>query len=70
MELDGQWCTRHTRRCVGNARRRTLGRLHYGDRSPQRLWITLSRARDTKGHWGLWYLVRNRPLRAPQMARA
>ena len=28
----------------------------------------MSRARDKKGHWGLWYLVSNRPLRAQQMA--
>ena len=70
MELDGQWCTLHTLRFVGNARRRNLGRMHYGESSPQRLWITRSRARDKKGHWGIGYLVSNRPLRAQQLARA
>src|SRR5215467_8061334 len=42
--------------------------MHYCESSPQRLWLTLSRARDKKGHWGIWYLVSNRPLRAQQMA--
>ena len=68
VELGGQWCTLHTLRFAGNARRRTLGRVRYCARSPQRLWMTLSRARDKKGHWGLWYLVRNRPLCAQRMA--
>lgn len=68
VELDGQWCKLNTLRFVGNARRRNLGRRHYCESSPQRLWITLSRARDKKGHWGIWYLVSNRPLRAQQMA--
>ena len=59
VELDGQWCKRNTLRFAGNARRRNLGRMHYCESSPQRLWITLSRARDKQGHWGIWYLVSN-----------
>ena len=43
-------------------------RIRYCESSPQRLWITLSRARDKKGAWGIWYLVSHRPLRAQQMA--
>jgi hypothetical protein len=68
VELDGQWCKRNTLRCVGNARRRNLGCMHYCASSPQRLWITLSRARDKQGRWGIWYLVSNARLRAQQMA--
>ena len=68
VELHGQWGKLNTLRFAGNARRRNLGRIRYCESSPQRLWITLSRARDKKGHWGIWYLVSNRPLRAQQMA--
>jgi Transposase DDE domain len=68
VELDGQWSKLNTVRFVGNARRRNLGHIRYCESSPQCLWITLSRARDKKGHWGIWYLVSNRPLRAQQMA--
>jgi hypothetical protein len=68
VELHGQWCKLNTLRFTGNARRRNLGRIRYCESSPQRLWITLSRARDKKGAWGIWYLVSNRPLRAQQMA--
>jgi hypothetical protein len=67
-ELDGQWRTRNTIRFAGNAQRRNLGRMPYCASSPLRLWITLNRARDKTGHWGLWYLVSNQPLRAQQMA--
>jgi hypothetical protein len=69
VELEGQWHKLNTLRFAGNARRRNLGRIHYCESAPQRLWITLSRARDKTGHWGIWYLVSNRPLRAQQMAR-
>lgn len=69
-ELEGQWCKRNTLRLAGNARRRNLGRLPYGASSPQRLWITLRRARDTQGRWGIWSLVSNARRRAQQMATA
>src|SRR5499433_2038488 len=68
VELDGQWRKLKTLRFAGNARRRNLGRMPYCASSPQRLWITLNRARDKTGHWGIWYLVSNQPLRAQQMA--
>ena len=68
MELDGQWSKLNTLRFVGHARRRNLGPMRYCESSPQCLWITLSRARDKKGHWGIWYLVSNRPLRAQERA--
>jgi len=55
-------------RFVGDARRRNLGRLPYCERSPRRLWVTMSRARDRRGNWSVWYLVSNQLLRAEQAA--
>jgi hypothetical protein len=65
---DGHWTKLHQLRFVGNARRRNLGRLYYCERSPRRLWMTMSRARDKQGNWGVWHLVSNQPLRAEQAA--
>jgi hypothetical protein len=68
VHLDGQWQKRNRRRFLGHSRRRNLGRVASCESSPRRVWLTMSRARDKKGHWGLWDLVSNRPLRAQQMA--
>jgi hypothetical protein len=65
---EGQWIKLNRLRFVGNARRRNLGRLPYCESSPRRLWITMSRARNRKEQWGLWFLVSNRPRRAQPMA--
>jgi Transposase DDE domain len=62
--VKGVWCKLHTLRFDGNTRRRSLGRLLYCERTPQALWVTMSRARDAQGKWGLWYLVANRPYSA------
>jgi hypothetical protein len=64
----GHWIKLNRLRFVGNARRRNLGRLPYCQRSPRRLWMTMSRARDKQSKWGVWYLVSNQPLRAEQAA--
>jgi Transposase DDE domain len=64
----GQWIKLNRLRFEGGARRRNLGRVEYCQNSPRRLWITLSRARDKQGKWGIWYLVSNLPLRAEQAA--
>jgi Transposase DDE domain len=66
---EGDWIKLNHLRFVGHARRRNLGRLHYCQSSPCRLWITMNRARNKKGEWGIWYLVSNRRLRAEQMAQ-
>jgi hypothetical protein len=66
--LRGQWVKLNTLRCCGNARRRNLGRLSYCEKSPRRLWITMSRARNKKGKLETWYLVSNLNLRAQQSA--
>jgi len=49
-----------------NTRRRSLGRLQYCERSPRRLYITQSRARNRQGQWGIWHLVSNREYSAIQ----
>jgi hypothetical protein len=64
--LEGAGRPLHTVRFPGNMRRRALGRLLYWARRPQSLWVTMSRARDTQGNWGIWYLVANRPYTAGQ----
>lgn len=64
----GNWLKLNRLRFEGNARRRSLGRIEYCHNSPRKLWITMSRARDKKGQWGIWYLVSNLPLRAEQAA--
>ncbi|HKX26055.1 MAG TPA: transposase [Blastocatellia bacterium] len=43
----------------GNCRRQTLGRLHDCQRSPRRLWVHQSRARNKQGEWETWSLVSN-----------
>jgi hypothetical protein len=68
VKRNGQW---HKLNCVpfiGNSRHRHLGRVAYCARSPRRVWLTMSRARDQTGRWGIGSLVRNRPRRAHQMA--
>ena len=64
--LAGAWQRLDTLRFAGNTRRRTLGRLLYCAHTPKPLWVTMSRKRDAHGHWGLWYLVANRPYTAEQ----
>ena len=65
----GQWVKLNTLRFEGNARRRNLGRLYYCEKSPRRLWITMSRARNKKGKLETWYLVSNLNWRAEPMAK-
>jgi hypothetical protein len=64
-----RWIKLNTSRFEGNARRRNLGRLYYCEKSPRRLWITMSRARNKKGKLETWYLVSNLRLRAEPMAK-
>jgi hypothetical protein len=64
VHYQGQWQKLNRLRFAGNTRRRSLGRLSYCERTPQRWFATMSRARDRNGNWGIWYLVSNRGLRA------
>lgn len=66
--VQGQWRHLYTLPFVGNTRQRNLGRLAYCESAPHRLWVTLSRAQDTKGKWEIWYLISPRPRRAQATA--
>src|SRR5918998_4366076 len=52
----------------GHEHHRSFGPLLYCESSPQRLWVSKSRARDSKGNWGIWHLVSNRPYQAHKAA--
>jgi Transposase DDE domain len=54
----------------GNERHRSFGALPYCERCPPRLGVSKSRARDAKGHWGLWPVVSNRSYTAPAAVNA
>ena len=56
-------------RLRGHERHRSFGALLYCESSPQRLWVSKSRARDSKGNWGIWHLVSNRPYAAQRAAQ-
>jgi len=43
----------------GASRHRTLGRILYCEKSPRRLWVHQSRARNKQGQWETWSLVSN-----------
>jgi len=43
----------------GNCRHQTLGQLLYCEKSPRRLWVHQSRARNKQGQWETWSLVSN-----------
>jgi Transposase DDE domain len=53
----------------GHEHHRSFGALLYCESSPQRLWVSKSRARDAQGNWGVWHLVSNRPYAAQQAAQ-
>jgi len=64
----GRWVKLNRLGFAGNARHHGLGHIQYCQRSPCRLWITMSRARDRRRQWGIWYLVSNRGLPARRAA--
>jgi hypothetical protein len=41
----------------------------YGESGPQRLWVSKSRARDSKDNWGIGHLVSHRPEAANAAAQ-
>ena len=56
-------------RFCGNQRRRAWGRVWYCEGDPRHVYLAQARARDRKGHWGVWHLLSNRPLSAHAMSR-
>jgi hypothetical protein len=67
--IDGEWRKLGSMRWRGNQRRRAWGRVWYTETDPRRLYLTQARARDAKGHWGVWHLLSNRPLSAVRAAQ-
>jgi uncharacterized protein (DUF1778 family) len=67
--LDGRWRKLGSLRWRGNQRRRAWGRVWYTETDPRRVYLAQARARDAKGHWGVWHLLSNRPLSALRMSR-
>jgi hypothetical protein len=53
----------------GNARHRRLGRLFYCESNTERLYVSLTRAKNKKGKWEVWYLISNRCRSARQAAQ-
>ena len=69
VKYQGEWVKLNQIRFYRNERRRNLGCIDYCQNSPHRLHVTISRVRDKKGQWGVWYLVSNQRLRAQQAAK-
>jgi hypothetical protein len=69
VKFQGLWCRLQTLGFSKNERRRNLGPLAYCQSSPHRLYMSMSRARDKKGHWENWYLVSNVKLSAKAMCK-
>lgn len=67
--VDGEWINLRRIGFQGNARHRNVGRVRYCESNPERLYVTMSRERDKKGKWGVWYLISNRGRSAHQTAR-
>ena len=68
VEVGGRWLKLNQLGFDRHQRRRYLGQVRYCERAPLRLWVTLSRARDRHGEWGIWHLVSNHSLTASQAA--
>ncbi|MCW5971462.1 MAG: transposase [Blastocatellales bacterium] len=52
VQYRGEWMKLSRLGFRRNERRRSFGRIEYCERSPQRLWVTSSRARNKQGNWG------------------
>lgn len=63
-----EWQQLKALRFTTNSRRRNVGHVPYCESNPHPVWVSLSRAKNEKGQWEVWYLVSNRPARAGQMA--
>lgn len=68
VAFQGKWCKVGPLRFRGNERHRSFGAFLYCESCPQRLGVSKSRARDSKGNWGMWHLVSNRPYAAAAAA--
>jgi hypothetical protein len=64
-----QWRNLSKIRFEGNSRCRTIGRVYYCESSPERLYVTMSRARNKAGKWEIWYLISNQADSAKRTAQ-
>jgi hypothetical protein len=67
--ISGQWRKLGSLGWRGNQRRRAWGRVWYTETDPRRVYLAQARARDRKGHWGVWHLLSNRNLSALRMSQ-
>lgn len=67
--VKGEWRNLGDLRFEGNAGHRNFGKISYCESSPQRLYVTMSRARDREGKWQVWYLISNKSHSARQAAQ-
>jgi len=65
----GQWQKLNRIGFAGNRRQQTLGALLFCQKSPRRLYVHQSRARDQQGAWQTWALVSNFAQTAAHAAR-
>jgi hypothetical protein len=66
--LKGEWLQFQNLSFTTNSKRPNLGKISYCASSPHRVYASLSRVKNEKGQWEVWYLISNRPLSASQMA--
>jgi Transposase DDE domain len=64
VRVEGRWRELGSLGWRGNRRRRAWGRVWYCEGDPRHLYLVQTRARDSKGRWGVWHLLSNRPLSA------
>jgi hypothetical protein len=62
--FQSKWRTLGPLRFRGHERHRSFGALPSCESCPQRLWVSKSRARDAKGHWGMGHVVSHRSYAA------
>ena len=65
----GQWQKLNRIGFARNTRQQTLGELLFCAKSPRRLYVHQSRARDKQGEWQIWALVSNFAQTAAHAAR-
>ena len=64
-----QWQKLNRTGFAGNVRQQTLGELLFCEKSPRRLYVHQTRARDKEGNWQVWALVSNFAQTAAHAAR-
>src|SRR5215510_4329593 len=69
VSVQGQGRTWGQRTLRRHERHRSFGALPYGERCPQAVWVSKSRARARNGNGGMWHVVANRPDDAHKAAQ-